>query len=325
MRKMKFGAVIKNVNSAINNEKVQQKVKDGMKEEAKTPEGKETLNKLSKSNIGKSILTKLGLDFTQDEWKAEHEQGTVAENSNELDSIAKNAVKLNLKDNLQLEKICFICCNTYERPEYSLGVGPMNDAITVASYMKDIGFDIYYVHNPKKKEFLNYLQYFYQMTNKHLVVYYTGHGTSVRDQNGDEEDGYDEAFVFDDGYVIDDELARLLATSGKKSSCKVLLLNDCCHSGSIYDLQSAIQQGLKMPEKIMSVSAARDKETAKQTNVGSKDQGIFTFYFFKFLSTNPKMTPRQMEVQSKPYLSRYNQNFVAYSTTNGMLDQPIFE
>ena len=332
-KKAKFGALFNKVTTALKDEKVQAQIKSGVQKALNSKQGQQAINKLANtkagkkllnSKIGKTILSKLKLNFTQQEWEETHEQGTVEDNQVEMDEIGKNISKITSLKNQDLKKTVYICCNTYERPEYSLGVGPMNDAITVGSYMRDIGYDVYYSHNPKSQEFLKYLRYFYHWTTEHLVVYYTGHGASVRDTSGDEEDGLDEALVFDDDFIIDDELAELLANSDKKPNSRVLLLSDCCHSGSIYDLQTGSYQGLKMPANLMSVSAARDKQTANQTTVGSKDQGIFTFYFFKFLTSNPKMTPKQMETQSQPYLSKFDQNFVAYATTPSMLTEPIF-
>ncbi|KAK8894243.1 hypothetical protein M9Y10_022677 [Tritrichomonas musculus] len=323
-KKAKFNALLGKVTTALKDEKVQAKIKSGIEKAAKSEQGQKIIKKIANSKIGKTILSKLKLNFTQEEWEETHEQGTVEENKVEMDEIGYNISKLTSLKNTDLKKVVYICCNTYERPEYSLGVGPMNDAITVGSYMREIGFQVYYSHNPKSTEYLKYLRYFYHWTTDYLVVYYTGHGASVKDTDGDEDDKMDEALVFDDDFIVDDELASVLANSEKKPSSKVLLLNDCCHSGSIYDLQTGTYQGLNMPPNLLSISAARDKQTAKQTSVGSKDQGIFTFYFFKFLSSSPKMTPKQMETQSQPYLNKFDQNFVAYATTSNLLNQPIF-
>lgn len=332
-KKAKFGALFNKVTTALKDEKVQSQIKSGVTKALNSKQGQQAIKKLANSKagqkllnskIGKTILSKLNLNFTQEEWEETHEQGTVEDNKEEMDEIGYNVAKITSLKGQDIKKAVYICCNTYERPEYSLGVGPMNDAITVASYMREIGFTVYYSHNPKSQEFLKYFRYFYHWTTEYLVVYYTGHGASVRDTSGDEDDKLDEALVFDDDFIVDDELAELLGTAEKKPNSKVLLLSDCCHSGSIYDLQTGSYQGLQMPANLLSISAARDKQTAKQTTVGSKDQGIFTFYFFKFLSSNPKMTPKQMETQSQPYLNRFDQNFVAYSTTQGLLDQPIF-
>ena len=273
-------------------------------------------------NIGHSLLSKLNIDFTDQEWEQAHNSGTLSENSSQLNSLGIN---LESSSSLptNLKKAVFICCNTYERPDYSLGVGPMNDAITVSTFMKEHGFTVYYAHNPKSSEFTKYFSHFLKNTTQYLLVYYTGHGASVEDDDGDEQDNLDEALVFDDNFIRDDELARLISSSGKPSGCKVLLLNDCCHSGSIYDLQSGKYQGYEMPQNIMSLSAARDSQTAKQTSVGGKDQGIFTFYFFKLLESNPKLTPAEMESKINSYIAKYEQQFTKFATTDSLLTSPI--
>ena len=68
-----------------------------------------------------------------------------------------------------------------------------------------------------------------------LVFHYSGHGTQVRDTDGDEEDGTDEALVpvdFQDGaFLIDDDLRDIFnnLAPGVNLTCFI----DCCHSGSI--------------------------------------------------------------------------------------------
>jgi hypothetical protein len=76
-----------------------------------------------------------------------------------------------------------------------------------------------------------------------VLLYYSGHGTQIPDENGDEPDGADEVVTMHDlratrrngkatldGVLVDDDLARLLA---KIPSRKVLVLIDACHSGTI--------------------------------------------------------------------------------------------
>lgn len=274
--------------------------------------------------VGKSLLSQLGLNFSIEEWVSAHNSGTIEENSSELAALGTDLKTCSTLPT-NLTKAVFICCNTYTKPSYSLGVGPMNDAITVATYMKEQGFTIYFAHNPTSTQFLTYFKHFLGNTKNYLLVYYTGHGGSIDDTNGDEDDGKDEALVFDDAFVVDDTLAEAISSSDKPASSKVILLNDCCHSGSIYDLQSSSYTGKAIPANIMSLSAARDTETAKQTQVESKDQGIFTFYFFKLLSADPTLTPAKMETQINTYISKFEQQFTKFSTTEALYDQVIFQ
>ena len=47
-------------------------------------------------------------------------------------------------------------------------------------------------------------------SDKTLVVHYSGHGTFVKDRNGDEADGQDEAMYLYDGALLDDELSLVI-------------------------------------------------------------------------------------------------------------------
>lgn len=273
----------------------------------------------------KSLLANLPLDFTTEQWNAAHNSGTISENEGELASLGtdlKKCADSALPKNMS--KAAFICCNTYTKPSYSLGVGPMNDAITVATFLKEKGFAVYYLHNPTSADYLKYLKHMLGHTNSYLMCYYTGHGASVDDDNGDETDGKDEALVFDDAFVRDDVLIELLANSGKPEACKVVFMNDCCHSGSIWDLQRSKFNGKTLPPNMMSLSAARDSETAKQTSMEGNDQGIFTFYFFKLLEQSPSLTPAQMASSINSYLTRFEQQFVHCATTESLLSTSIF-
>ncbi len=67
------------------------------------------------------------------------------------------------------------------------------------------------------------------------LFHFSGHGTFVPDKNGDEPDGSDEALVPYDyktaGMIIDDTLRATYSKFTKNTH--LLLLMDCCHSGSI--------------------------------------------------------------------------------------------
>ena len=101
-----------------------------------------------------------------------------------------------------ITRVCFCCVNTYTTAARQLGVGPLNDAITVGANHRLMGYFVYFLHNPKKKVFMEYLEMFMRMTSENLTVYYTGHGAQIKDTNGDEADGFDEVMVFDDGYML---------------------------------------------------------------------------------------------------------------------------
>lgn len=65
-------------------------------------------------------------------------------------------------------------------------------------------------------------------------IYYSGHGYQVADQNGDEDDGCDEAMVPVDvsksGFVLDDDIEKYLSHMSKAD---VVMMVDSCFSGTI--------------------------------------------------------------------------------------------
>ena len=78
-----------------------------------------------------------------------------------------------------------------------------------------------------------------------VYIHFSGHGQQITDVNGDEEDGWDEAWIPYDAmyaysksykgerHLIDDEIAKWLNVIKNKvgTSGKILLVVDACHSG----------------------------------------------------------------------------------------------
>ncbi|KAJ3330899.1 Ca(2+)-dependent cysteine protease [Blyttiomyces sp. JEL0837] len=73
----------------------------------------------------------------------------------------------------------------------------------------------------------------------HFFLHYSGHGGSVKDTSGDEEDGNDETIVPLDyqnaGQMTDDELHVLLCDPLPQGSI-LMAIFDSCHSGTVLDL-----------------------------------------------------------------------------------------
>ena len=68
-----------------------------------------------------------------------------------------------------------------------------------------------------------------------LWIHYSGHGSYVKDDNGDDTGGYDEVLCpLDGGYIRDDDLHTLFAQLNEKAH--LVCIFDCCHSGTALDL-----------------------------------------------------------------------------------------
>lgn len=72
-----------------------------------------------------------------------------------------------------------------------------------------------------------------------LLFYYSGHGSSMRDQNGDERDKRDEVLVpldYKTRGVIHDDWLSANVVSKVCAGASMYAFTDCCHSGSMLDL-----------------------------------------------------------------------------------------
>jgi len=108
-----------------------------------------------------------------------------------------------------------------------------------------------------------------------FIFYYAGHGTGVPDTSGDEEDGQDEAFctlgedyeMDEDTIWVDDDFTAFLLES-IPAHAKVICFTDCCHSGSIIDLDHYVDVAHVSNRAIVAISGAKDEQTAKEVDEG---------------------------------------------------------
>ena len=164
-------------------------------------------------------------------------------------------------------KIALVFANSYSGSN-SLGDGPKNDAALTIAQLHNYGYATILASDPSKKDFKMTLKTYLSKDIDSLFIYFSGHGLSITDRNGDEIDGMDEALVFKDGYILDDDLYSLM----RHHKCKrLILMVDSCHSGSIFDIHD--------DPSILTISACQDNEQATQTKYG-----LFTHYFWRYLT-----------------------------------------
>ncbi len=168
--------------------------------------------------------------------------------------------------------------------------GCINDVINIAEFLKECGFDndninIYTdIKNPNDvtvKGICNHLINLVKDSwskNLDLVwIHYSGHGTSVKCNEGDEIDGRDECIVPLDyetnGFITDDIICDIIHEFNPKT--KIILFFDCCHAGTICDLTyHYIKEHKKIIEnnrpiclsKILCISGCDDNQTSADAN-----------------------------------------------------------
>lgn len=141
-----------------------------------------------------------------------------------------------------------------------------------------------------------------------VVITYSGHGTWVRDDNGDEPDGRDEALcpydIFTNGPLLDDELYDILCE--RERGTRVVMISDSCHSGTVARMAPSLREtadkvkflppsvflspeeaarAAKMPRVLagrprhaaLLLSGCQDLEYSYDAHFGGRPNGAFTY------------------------------------------------
>lgn len=107
----------------------------------------------------------------------------------------------------------------------------------------------------------------------YFVFYYTGHGDQLPDDDRDEEDGQDSALCLlgadgnteprDQVWMRDDHLAEVI-TDSVTPEAKIIILADCCHSGTIMDVTRSCWKDFTA----LSIAGCQDNQTSAGTGKG---------------------------------------------------------
>ena len=148
------------------------------------------------------------------------------------------------------------------------------------------------------------------------VFHYSGHGTLIRDRNGDEASGYDSCLCPLDyagaGVVTDDEIRTLLVNRVPRGA-RLYVILDCCHNGTGCDIrykyedfsvllrppsartaplwrtqQKAFVQGkyTDTAGEVYMISGCRDEQTSADAYINNAFAGALTYAIFAILRTN---------------------------------------
>ena len=117
--------------------------------------------------------------------------------------------------------------------------------------------------------------------SREVFFHFSGHGGSIRDQNGDERDGRDEClFACDRRKLRDDTIAKVLALL--PSDARMFIQIDACHSGSMCDLPfhfgAQRHRGTHISGNVIMLSGCMDTQTSSDAYGVTSDtwQGAMT-------------------------------------------------
>ncbi|KAJ3071658.1 hypothetical protein HDU98_004979 [Podochytrium sp. JEL0797] len=100
-----------------------------------------------------------------------------------------------------------------------------------------------------------------------LFFSYSGHGSQIKDPDGDREDGMDDTICpvdFETSGMIDSDMLHKALVTAMPQGCRLTVVMDCCHSGTMMELpytyqpdangkmgpKEAIQQGIQVVGKV---------------------------------------------------------------------------
>ncbi len=174
-----------------------------------------------------------------------------------------------------------------------------------------------------------------------VYVHFSGHGQQMTDLNGDETDGYDEAWIPYDAckeycsadrgerHLTDDELGVLLSAIrqriGKRG--KLLVVVDACHSGGITrgmepcgeeadDVERGARNVFSIPGKAAPRGSAGQEEEewvtisackSYQTNFELKDKkvGKLSYALCQLFEQHQALTNEQIEAELRAFMKKH--------------------
>ena len=162
-----------------------------------------------------------------------------------------------------------------------------------------------------------------------LLASNSSHGTRVKDLDGDEDDGQDEALLDNNRVVIpDDDIYAGL----KKFAPGVLVVAflDNCHAGTM-DRGADKPNWHLMPPDVACTAAfffgCREDQSAADAYINNEYQGALTYYALKIMRAYDfKITYRELlrQINSSLVSTGYRQVAQLAVTTEPLLDMPIF-
>jgi len=174
-----------------------------------------------------------------------------------------------------------------------------------------------------------------------LFLHYSGHGSNVKDTDGDEADHRDECLCsLDSKSITDDMLFDILVSKVKTDLTCVI---DACHSGSMLDLQFNIKlapkkirmnkynmdawqsnekivrgpKTLDHNHNIIMISGCQDNEYSADSFFENEARGALTHTFLEVYKYNKNITCKELlkQIHVKLELNNYKQNPV-FSTND---------
>ena len=198
----------------------------------------------------------------------------------------------------------------YPNSHYTLK-GCINDVKNGKKFLTKKGYQCKLLEDKDISDEYNVLEALNELkdsVDKVVFFHYSGHGTQVRDNDGDEADGKDEAVYSKDGKIItDDEINEVLNEFPENKT--LFLIFDCCHSGTIADLPYiATEHTFKLEfvkkhvkAKVICISGCQDPQTSADVTDKGVSYGALSATLYDILRKSDRkkkeITWRELYIQ----------------------------
>lgn len=213
--------------------------------------------------------------------------------------------------------------------------GCVNDVKNVANYLQEqklyesieIMTDFTKDNLPTKENILKALRNLCTDAKEgdRIFFHFSGHGTFQQDDNKDEKDGKDECLVTKDMKIItDDELFGIFKILPKNVIVHAVI--DCCHSGTMLDLQYTFQNNTwtmqnrnTLQAQVSVISGCMDHQYSLEKYIEGQFQGALTQAFLKEIKLEPKTIELVKNIQD-----RLDKQYPTLSLSEKILQDKIF-
>lgn len=238
----------------------------------------------------------------------------------------------------------------YRGTSYELS-GCYNDIIRVQNYLMHVaGFSSREILRmserqgdilPTKQNILQQLSRLFRLPSHDILIYFSGHGESVQDKNGDEIDGRDETLCPLDcqqaGQIIDDDIYAMYGYLSPDT--RVVFCQDSCHSGTMGDVSFAKGGNRKVTRRntsgidgknIISISGCKDNQTSTIVRGAQGWESIMTSALLSSLTRTSGLSKKDtslgaLQSSMHQYITKMNYSQRPQISTSSQRIQHVFD
>ena len=227
---------------------------------------------------------------------------------NNYENYPSNEIIVDSHTNYASKKALLIGINYYNTANELSGC--INDAKNLETRLSKNGFskiDILTdnsVIKPTKDNILNALKTLLieSKSGDKLFFSFSGHGTLISDENNDEKDGKDEGMVTIEFDLIVDDLFNEIIKTYLKTNVTLVVIMDCCHSGTILDLKyqyldsddynnnTLNEANNETLGEVIMISGCKDSQTSADAFINKTSQGAMTWALLQTLNGEDRLS-----------------------------------